>query len=740
MTRHVRHFFLLCAFAVVSSITAPAAYTSAWRTLSEGYPSTAFVLATSSYDTVTADYAAYKDIASRALYDMGQFTAARSNDLALIEWVMTAGDADVSAYVAAAYAALRARRHEDALRFLQSALRQESESSDIFIAAGDLYAATHDSSRARRYYGRAAVTGDVAVYVSFQQAQLLGGDQKRAALAHITTNDTWFFPAHAAYLQMLLAAEEYEEGMAQLEALSVKHPDNLFVKSLQSVYAEALGDTATVARITTALRERAPEWSWDITLRSELWYSRRQFARAAALAEEARDMRGDDDDAVFLLARCYLQRGESAYARTLLDDLMTRNPYHRTAFNFLTALDYIDATFVSVTTTHFIVRMHPRDMRVIGDEVARLVESYWEEYTPRYGIEPEVPVRIEIMNRQGDFAARSLGVPTLGALGVCFGGYITMTSPLAHGSDSNWEQTLRHEFIHVLTLQASHKGIHRWLTEGFSVYEEDAPMPYRYPHVFGLFAHTGLVSFCTFDRVFTSPFIHGAYQLSADVVEYMVDTYGWDAVMDAVFAYTNAPFDATLPARALGVTTQEFDSAFLHYVEETLLPAMHAETNRLAELAAQVSATNDVPLHVAYADAHVNDFAAQVRAASLAKEAAREAEGDVQDDLRATALRLYRRAFHIYPYAAELYAAWVPALREMAAYEEADELSRIYVFVSPHESVSHAERARVLVALGDVEGARRAYEDARYFALDDEEFSDITAALAAAEDTIKETQ
>lgn len=692
-------------------------YDSALQDIYKGVPDRALNSITNTLEKTHA--AALCDLYSRALYDSGRISEAKSNDTILINAVLNKTYTGVYAHIAAAYASLRMYKYENALQFLKNALKFPDADAEVYTAAGDLYSATHDPARAAKYYNKAVENSTSTVYIAFRYASMQKGDDAHAIITTLCTNVPWFFPAQCSRIRMLCNDKKYEEAESVIEDLLPDLKDNLTLQSLHILHAEMTGDTGKVARMSAHIRKTAPEWSMDITLRAQYWHSQRLFKRAAALAEKARAIRPDDDDAVFLLAQCHLERGENTYARTLLEDVLQRNPYHRTTFNFLQALDYIDATFVSVTSAHCIVRLHPRDARVIGTEVTNLVETYWHEYTSKYAIIPEVPLRIDMMNRHGDFAARTLGVPTLGALGVCFGSYVALTSPLAHNKDVNWEQVLKHEFIHVLTLQASGKGIHRWYTEGFSVYEEDAPQPYRTPHVLNIFAHTSFVSFCTFDRLFASQNVHGAYQLASDAVRFFIDTYGWDAVRDSVKAYTNAPYDPTLPARAFGVSTQALDTAFITYVTNSLLPKLQKETNSMYRAAAL---TNNLDALIAYADTHVDKLNVQLAAAKKC--------GTNQYE---TALRLYHRAFHIDPYDARIYPEWLALLRQTGNATKAVELSETYTYIAPHDPLSYAERARSLLAAGRYAEARRAYEDATYYALDEKRFNDIKTALNAAQ-------
>jgi len=672
----------------------------------EGHPAQALSLLDA--DGMTPTCLPLRACQSRALAELGLLSQSLSNDLWILLHVDDAGVRDAADHVAASQAALRLQRHDLALTQLQKALRCGGASGEVYAAAGDLYLAVNDAARAEQYYDKAHACGDRSAHVLYQRCKMLTDDVAlAAALAALVSNVPAYFPAQCARIQAACVQERYDDAAALLATCVTTHPDNVTLQSLRILLAEATGATGDAARLADELHARAPEWSDDLTLRGELWHSRRQFARAAAYASMACARRPDDANAMFLLARCDLAQGASSRARAMLDGLLRQNPYHRTAFNFLGALEYIDRTFVSMTTAHAIVRLHPRDAQVIGDEVTNLVEQYWCTYVPKYAVQPATPLRIELMNRQADFAARTVGVPTLGALGVCFGGYLAMVSPQATADSANWEQTLRHEFIHVLTLQASGMGIQRWFTEGLSVAEEDGTLGERDKALRALLTSTGFVSFTTFDGAFSGPQVVGAYQLAGHAVRFLVAQYGWTGVCAAVNAYADAPFDRTLPARALGTTTQALDAAFCSFIQTQLMPrlALLLGTNGAPTA---VQATNAVRTLVAAADMHVDDFALQLRAAQACG----------TNDLFAAA-RLYRRAYHINPYQTQVYEAWLKVLRQQGQLDAALHMSTIFTMAAPHDWHAHLQHAEALVAVGRTNDACRALAEAVYFAPDE---------------------
>ena len=121
------------------------------------------------------------------------------------------------------------------------------------------------------------------------------------------------------------------------------------------------------------------------------------------------------------------------------------------AYNLVNLRDHI-ATFTTLQSGRFIVKMDKREAIAYGDEVIDLLEKAEKDLCEKYGAKLENQVLIEYFPDQQDFAVRTFGEPGGdGFLGVCFGNVITANSPKPE-HPSNWKSTLWHEFTHVVTL------------------------------------------------------------------------------------------------------------------------------------------------------------------------------------------------------------------------------------------------------------------------------------------------
>lgn len=171
-----------------------------------------------------------------------------------------------------------------------------------------------------------------------------------------------------------------------------------------------------------------------------------------------------------------LRLGREEEAWPIIEEVHERDKTNVIAYNLMILHDSLK-DYATLETEHFIIRMTQHEAAVYGERVKGLLEQARRTLCKRYGYRVDTEkgkIIVEFFPEQQDFAIRTLGMPGgLGLLGACFGRVITMNSPGSLGAgESNWASTLWHEFCHAVTLGATENRMPRWLTEGFSVYEE----------------------------------------------------------------------------------------------------------------------------------------------------------------------------------------------------------------------------------------------------------------------------
>jgi len=114
----------------------------------------------------------------------------------------------------------------------------------------------------------------------------------------------------------------------------------------------------------------------------------------------------------------------------------------------------------------FNVAIEPMDF---GSAYTTGLEETYARLVARYGFAPKGPVTFELYGDPQHFAVRTVGLPSIGVSGVCFGRVITSQAPTNHAF--NWGMVLAHELAHVFAIELSRSRVPRWFTEGLSEVE-----------------------------------------------------------------------------------------------------------------------------------------------------------------------------------------------------------------------------------------------------------------------------
>lgn len=243
------------------------------------------------------------------------------------------------------------------------------------------------------------------------------------------------------------------------------------------------------------------------------------------------------------LAHDLLRLGQELEGWKLADEVFDADQYSVVALNLVTLRDNM-SKFRTLQKAGFVVRMDAEEAEIYGDRVLNLLVDAKDKLCKKYEVELELPVFVEIFPKQQDFAIRTFGLPGGdGFLGVCFGRVITMNSPAAQGANlTSWESVLWHEFCHVVTLQKTKNKMPRWLSEGISVYEEELADPAWGDEMSIEYREMVLGEDLTpvsqlsgaFMRPPTPAHLQFAYYESSLVVEYLVEEYGLESLVNVL--------------------------------------------------------------------------------------------------------------------------------------------------------------------------------------------------------------
>ena len=164
----------------------------------------------------------------------------------------------------------------------------------------------------------------------------------------------------------------------------------------------------------------------------------RRTDQAAQFARRAVQLSPQLWKAHLSLGMSLLRLGQMTEARVELEKSFKGDPFNVWAKNTLDLLDTM-STFKETRRDPFIIKTAAAESAILSGYAANLLEEAQSKLTAKYHFTPKGPISIEIFPNHEDFAVRTLGIPGLGALGVCFGQVIAQDSPSAREvGEFNW--------------------------------------------------------------------------------------------------------------------------------------------------------------------------------------------------------------------------------------------------------------------------------------------------------------
>jgi len=123
---------------------------------------------------------------------------------------------------------------------------------------------------------------------------------------------------------------------------------------------------------------------------------------------------------------------------------------------------------------HFRVRCKPGVDEVLAEDMPVQLEAMHAEVTKRFDHVPKERTTIELMPDHRHFGVRITGMPQIHTVAASTGPVIALEPPREGGTGGSigrfdWLDTLRHEFVHTVTLDRTANRIPHWFTEAVAV-------------------------------------------------------------------------------------------------------------------------------------------------------------------------------------------------------------------------------------------------------------------------------
>ncbi len=359
-----------------------------------------------------------------------------------------------------------------------------------------------------------------------------------------------------ARTQILPVHPRHPVGLAVLAAAALASDDDA---AFNKARAEALAASPTAIAFYLAL--------------TDVLVSMHLYGQTETVLAEA--VKGAPDDPYLQSAHGLnlLRLGKETEGRAALARAWKRDRFNERTRNTLDLYEQrIDPNYLDITSGDLRLRVPKEDAELVQADLLAAIARARKALDARYGMHPG-PLRIEVFADTDDFSVRTIGVPSLGALGVCFGDLITSVGP--YNGTHNFHQVIWHELAHVYAVKLSRGRVPRWFTEGLSEWESEIADPSWARESAELLAQARsdgkLRKLGELDLAFlraTSPtMMEVAYATAAWAMRYLGETYGLPKLMLVLKGYATGATTEALFKQHLGkdmnVVEDEFD-AWMH--------------------------------------------------------------------------------------------------------------------------------------------------------------------------------
>jgi len=448
------------------------------------------------------------------------------------------------------------------------------------FAIGRLYTEKHDKKHATIAFDRALKMNPRAAEVFASRAE--------AAFQQFEMKDADFLADEALRINPNLPT-----------ALRVKAAVHLFagendaaLKVLGKARQVNPRDEATLAQVAAVLHAQKKHkefdavlaevegfnpkaWRFNVELGSHL-DSRKLFYDSGKFFQKAIELEPKMADGYEGLGMLEMRLGKESEARKSLTEAFEADPFNVRVDNSLKVLDHL-ARYETIKTPHYHVRFDPKHDDILARFVVHYLENLHKELEKKFDFHPKEPYLIEIFNKHEMFSGRVTALPDLHTIGACTGRMFAMVS--THDRSKvinkpfNWNRVLRHEVVHLFNLDQTKFQIPHWFTEGLAVTLEGKTTPPRWNYILAdKLRENDLLNLDNillgFVRPRTPDQWQQAYLQSELYVQYLVKTYGEEAVGRLLAAFAEGhDTDGALP-KAIKVSKADFEKGYRAFVEE----------------------------------------------------------------------------------------------------------------------------------------------------------------------------
>lgn len=261
-----------------------------------------------------------------------------------------------------------------------------------------------------------------------------------------------------------------------------------------------------------------------------------------------------------------MQRGDEADARRVLRGATRLDPFNRRAANQLELVEAL-LSYEQIRTEHFVIKFRAGIDAVLARDMPEVLERIHADVTSVFEHRPARPTLIEIMPDERWFAVRITGMPDIWTIAASTGDVIALLPPRegpGQRGTFDWENVIRHEFVHAVTLDQTRNRLPHWFTEACAVSQETTGRDYDTCRLLAAALHEGeLFALDAINLAFVRPRKPVdralAYGQAHWMFEYIIARYGHAAMVAMLRAYATGATDD----EAVGVIGAGDGNAFM---------------------------------------------------------------------------------------------------------------------------------------------------------------------------------
>ncbi|MGE0132711.1 MAG: tetratricopeptide repeat protein [Blastocatellales bacterium] len=468
-------------------------------------------------------------------------------------------------------------RYKEANDIYLEAIAADEEDIEAQLGGGELYTAKYNYAEAAEFLNDALKINQNSARAHLAVAankRIEGGDAMNAALTQALKINPNYAEAKTFAAAIDLEAERHQSAAKLIDEALKINPNSLEAHTLRAAMfwlQDKQNDYNNEVKATLAIN---PRYGTLYETLAHFATQTRRYSESVAFLNEAVKLSPRLWSSHLALGMGLLRLGKMEEGRAAVEKSFEGDPFNLWAKN---TLDLLDSMKEYRETKHgdFIIKADAKENDVLTAYASELLDEAKNKLSAKYKFTPRAPISVEIFPNHEDFAVRALGLPGLGALGVCFGQVIAQDSPSARPPGQfNWGSTLWHEYAHVVTLQTTDHLIPRWFSEGLSVFEEHKARPgwgddWNIESV-KAFAENRWFSIANLDNGFIRPKraedIGLAYFQASQICHFIEDKYGFNAILEMLRGYKEKKKTPEILQQALKLSEPDFDREFNNYV------------------------------------------------------------------------------------------------------------------------------------------------------------------------------